>query len=85
MHYILLASLEKRTNLISKLKEKGVNTIFHYVPLHSSPAGRKYGRVHGSMSITQDVSDRLVRLPLWVGIENNSPIAISRIIGNIGK
>lgn len=85
MYYILLASLEKRTNLISKLKEKGVNTVFHYVPLHSSPAGQKYGRVHGSMAITQNVSDRLVRLPLWVGIENNSPIAISRIIGDIGK
>lgn len=68
MYYILLDSLEKRSMLIEKLKEQGVNAVFHYVPLHSSPAGKRYGRVHGSMAITQDISDRLVRLPLWIGL-----------------
>ncbi|MFH2139926.1 MAG: dTDP-4-amino-4,6-dideoxygalactose transaminase [Pseudomonadota bacterium] len=68
MYYILLDSLEKRSMLIEKLKEQGVNAVFHYVPLHSSPAGKRYGRVHGSMAITQDFSDRLVRLPLWIGL-----------------
>ena len=42
--------------------------LFHYVPLHDSPAGMKYGRVHGDLKVTNDLSERLVRLPLWVGI-----------------
>lgn len=83
MYYILLESLAKRTQLISKLKECGVHTVFHYVPLHNSPAGEKYGRVHGSMAITQDVSDRLVRLPMWVGIEKSSQDTVVQLISNI--
>jgi dTDP-4-amino-4,6-dideoxygalactose transaminase len=71
MYYILLNSLEKRSALIGKLKEQGVYAVFHYVPLHSSPAGERYGRVHGSMAITQDMSDRLVRLPLWIGLSGD--------------
>ncbi|MCG6533933.1 MAG: DegT/DnrJ/EryC1/StrS family aminotransferase, partial [Syntrophales bacterium LBB04] len=68
MYYILLESLEKRNELIDRLREQGVNTVFHYVPLHSSPAGRRYGRVSGSMVNTVSISDRLLRLPLWVGL-----------------
>ena len=68
MYYILLESLEKRTALISKLKQQNIDSVFHYVPLHSSPAGQKYGRVHGSMAHTEDIADRLLRLPLWVGL-----------------
>lgn len=83
MYYILLESLAKRTQLISKLKECGVHTVFHYVPLHNSPAGKKYGRVHGSMAITQDVSDRLVRLPMWLGVENNQQYIVSTLISCI--
>lgn len=68
MYYILLDSLEKRTSVIAKLKEKRVTSVFHYVPLHNSPAGLKYGRVHGQMTHTEDLSDRLLRLPLWIGL-----------------
>lgn len=68
MYYILLESLEKRTGLIARLKEQGVNAVFHYVPLHSSPGGRRYGRVSGTMVNTESISDRLLRLPLWVGM-----------------
>jgi len=68
MYYILLETLEKRTALLARLKEQGVNAVFHYVPLHSSPAGKKYGRVHGTMNATDSMSDRLLRLPLWVGM-----------------
>jgi dTDP-4-amino-4,6-dideoxygalactose transaminase len=68
MYYILLESLEKRIELIERLKKQGVNTVFHYVPLHSSPAGMRYGRVVGTMVNTESVSDRLLRLPLWVGL-----------------
>lgn len=71
MYYILLNSLEKRSMLIENLKEHGVNVVFHYVPLHSSPAGKRFGQVHGSMSVTQDMSDRLARLPLWIGLSGD--------------
>jgi dTDP-4-amino-4,6-dideoxygalactose transaminase len=50
------------------LNEWGVNAVFHYVPLHSSPAGLRFGRTAGSMRHTDAISQRLVRLPLWVGM-----------------
>ncbi len=71
MYYILLDSLETRSKLISHLKAGNVNAVFHYVPLHSSPAGRQYGRVSGGLKNTEDLSERLLRLPLWVGVEDH--------------
>jgi dTDP-4-amino-4,6-dideoxygalactose transaminase len=68
MYYLLLPDLENRTSLLEKLKVSGINAVFHYVPLHSSPAGRKYGQAHGDLSQTQKAGDCLVRLPLWVGM-----------------
>jgi dTDP-4-amino-4,6-dideoxygalactose transaminase len=65
---LLLPDLEARTTLLERLKADGVIAVFHYVPLHSSPAGRKYGRTHGDLSHTERVSDRLIRLPLWMGM-----------------
>ncbi len=79
MYYILLESLEKRTQLISKLKKQGVNSVFHYVPLHNSPAGRKYGRVNGEMTNTEAVTDRLLRLPLWVGLGEQQQIILEAL------
>jgi dTDP-4-amino-4,6-dideoxygalactose transaminase len=69
MYYILLESLEQRTAVIDSMKAQGVNTVFHYVPLHSAPAGRKFGRAHGTLTQTDKLSERLLRLPLWVGLE----------------
>ncbi len=69
MYYILLNSLEERTLVIDRLKKQDINAVFHYVPLHSSPGGQKYGRPHGDLVITNDLSDRLLRLPLWVGMD----------------
>jgi dTDP-4-amino-4,6-dideoxygalactose transaminase len=71
MYYILLESLEKRTELIANLNGNEVNAVFHYVPLHSSPAGKKYGRVSGTMLYTERLSERLLRLPLWVGMQQD--------------
>ena len=67
MYYILVENLATRTELIKYLKEKGINPVFHYVPLHSSPAGMKYGRAHADMTWTDLLSDRLLRLPVWGG------------------
>ncbi|MDF2690482.1 MAG: rffA [Gammaproteobacteria bacterium] len=68
MYYILLPDLEKRTACLKFLSENRINAVFHYIPLHSSPAGKKFGRVSGSMKITEDIGDRLIRLPLWIGM-----------------
>jgi len=70
MYYLLLPSLEARTRFIDSLKLQDIGAVFHYVPLHSSPAGQRYARVTGSMGVTDDISDRLVRLPLWVGLDD---------------
>ena len=77
MYYLMMKSLESRTNFISHLKEMGVNATFHYQPLHSSEAGRKYGRSQGDLPNTQRAADCLVRLPLWAGM---SEIQVDRVI-----
>jgi dTDP-4-amino-4,6-dideoxygalactose transaminase len=77
MFYLLLPDRETRDDLIAQLSAAGVHAVFHYVPLHSSPAGRRYGRVRGDLSVTDDVSDRIVRLPLWPGLDDES---LARVI-----
>ena len=52
-------------NVLSGLKQRGISAVFHYIPLHSSPAGKRFCRVHGSMAKTEDLSERIIRLPLW--------------------
>lgn len=73
MYYLLLPSLEARTRFIEALKEQGVQAVFHYIPLHSSPAGRTFGRTGSEMTVTDDISERLVRMPLWIGVEEHLP------------
>ena len=68
MFYIKVSDLETRTELISYLKEKGIMAVFHYVPLHSAPAGRKFGRFNGEDRYTTKESERLIRLPLFYSI-----------------
>jgi dTDP-4-amino-4,6-dideoxygalactose transaminase len=68
-YYLLLRNVETRDRLIRSLREDGIHAVFHYVPLHDSPAGRKFGRSDGPMEITRSVAERLVRLPLWLGLE----------------
>lgn len=79
MYYVLLSSLEQRSNFIVNLRERGIGSVFHYVPLHSSPFGLKVARAHGDMSNTEALSDRLVRLPMWVGLEEHQAEVIQRI------
>jgi dTDP-4-amino-4,6-dideoxygalactose transaminase len=69
MYYILLDSLEHRSHLIKTFKKRDIHPTFHYIPLHSAPAGRKYARTHGDLTTTERVSDTLLRLPMWVGLE----------------
>jgi len=87
MYYILAENLEKRTSLIQDLHNQGINAVFHYVPLHGSPAGEKYCRVSGDMSVTDDISTRLLRLPLWIGLEehlDNLLEKVTEVLGSTG-
>ena len=69
MYYIVLPDPQMRDRLIEELNEQGINAIFHYIPLHRSPAGKKYGRISGSLKVTERVSDCIIRLPMWVGLK----------------
>lgn len=77
LFYIITRSPEERSGLIESLKSHDVHAIFHYVPLHSSQAGRKYGKVAGSMTVTDDLSERIVRLPLYYAM---TPEEIDRVV-----
>jgi len=68
LFYILTRSLQERTELIQFLKQHQIHSVFHYIPLHSSPAGQKYGRVGSSIQVTDQVSDTILRLPMYYGI-----------------
>ncbi len=68
MYYVKLKDLEERTAFIAYLKEHGVQSTFHYIPLHSSPAGKKFGRFHGEDVYTTSESNRLTRLPMYYGL-----------------
>lgn len=69
MFYIKVKNLEERTQLIQHLKEKGILAVFHYVPLHTSPAGKKFGKFCGEDKYTTIESERLLRLPLYYGLQ----------------
>lgn len=68
MFYIKVADIEERTQLIKFLDERDINTVFHYIPLHSAPAGRKFGRFNGNDVYTTRESERLLRLPMYYGL-----------------
>ena len=68
MFYIKTADIEERTEFIEYMKEKGVLTVFHYIPLHTAPAGVRFGRFHGEDEYTTKESERLVRLPMYYGL-----------------
>ena len=70
LYYLLLPSATARDAMLRRLNEADVNAVFHYVPLHSAPAGLEHGRAGGDLSRTDDLSARLLRLPLYGGIED---------------
>lgn len=80
LYYLLLKDLETRTTLIKNLKQQGISAVFHYVPLHSSLAGQKFGRVGSEMNVTNDLADRLLRLPMFANIEAKQINVVSDVI-----
>jgi dTDP-4-amino-4,6-dideoxygalactose transaminase len=77
IYYLLLGDGIERDSFIGSLDEAGVQAVFHYVPLHSSVAGQRFGRTSGSLGVTDWVAERLVRLPLWTGM---TPVERSRVV-----
>jgi dTDP-4-amino-4,6-dideoxygalactose transaminase len=69
MFYVVFSDLETRTRAIAYLKAEDINAVFHYVPLHDSSMGITHGRTIGDMTVTSLAADRLLRLPLWLGME----------------
>jgi dTDP-4-amino-4,6-dideoxygalactose transaminase len=82
MYYVLLAPEIDRQAVLSELKRNEIFSVFHYVPLHSSPAGKRYGRAHGSLDMTTSLSEHLVRLPLWVGLTEEQQ---NRVVNVLAK
>ncbi len=80
MFYILAADLEERTALIAHLREAGILAVFHYVPLHSSPFAQSIGVTQGNLPITDQVSSRLVRLPMYYDLSDDD---VDRIAGRV--
>ena len=80
MYYVLLAPDIDRNEVLTEFKRNDISAIFHYVPLHSSPAGQRYCRAHGSLEITNKQAERLVRLPLWLGLTNEQQAYIVEVL-----
>jgi len=77
LYYLVLPDLETRDHMIDELRAQSIAALFHYVPLHSSAAGRRFGRASGDLVHTDEASERLLRLPLWVGM---GELEIGRVV-----
>jgi dTDP-4-amino-4,6-dideoxygalactose transaminase len=83
LYYVLLAPGIERQMVLQKLKDNGVNSVFHYVPLHSSPAGRRFGHAHGDLPLTTSLSERLIRLPMWIGLTEGQQQRVCELLDEI--
>jgi len=82
IYYVLMPDRRERDRAIARLADAGVQAAFHFVPLHSSPAGRRFGRTHGPLEVTDDVAARLLRLPMWPGLsERDVDRAVAALAG----
>ena len=80
MYYVLLSQESDRQWVLNELKRNGICSVSHYVPLHSSPAGMRYGKVHGDLAITMRQSERIIRLPLWIGLSPDQQEKIIQVL-----
>ena len=74
IYYLLLNKRYERDEILKKLRKFGVNAVFHYQPLHSSPAGIKHGRTQCTLDVTEDISERIIRLPMWIGFDEHERV-----------
>ena len=83
MYYVLLAPEIDRQMVLDSFKRNEIWSVFHYVPLHSSPAGKRYGRPSGDLNVTNHQSERLVRLPLWVGLSDEQQNRVVDVLSEV--
>ena len=79
MFYLLLETNDMRNTLIKELRDRGISAPFHYIPLHSAPAGKKFGTSVGDMSVTNRVSSTLIRMPMWNGVASIAHEIVSAV------
>jgi dTDP-4-amino-4,6-dideoxygalactose transaminase len=82
LYYVILSPEFNRQIILDNMRANAVHAVFHYIPLHSSPAGLRYGRAHGDLSLTTSLSQRLIRLPMWIGLDENQQ---QRVCDALGK
>jgi dTDP-4-amino-4,6-dideoxygalactose transaminase len=85
LYYILLSPEIDRQNVLDALKQSEIHAVFHYVPLHSSPAGMRFGRGHGDLALTTSLSQRLIRLPMWMGLSETQQQRVCDVLSAVLK
>lgn len=85
IYYVLMPDPAARAELLRRTKAAGIGAVFHYVPLHSAPAGLRYARTHGPLPHTDDLSARLVRLPLWTGLPDADIDTVVDLVGAVAR
>ncbi len=80
IYYILLETADERRRVLADLKAKDIHAVFHYVPLHSSPAGMRFGRSAGDLAMTTSQAERLVRLPMWLGLSESQQQRVCEVL-----
>lgn len=83
LYYVLLAPELNRDDVLSSLKAAGIHAVFHYVPLHSAPAGRQFCTTSGELAITDGLSGRLIRLPMWIGLSEEQQLYICEVLSTL--
>jgi dTDP-4-amino-4,6-dideoxygalactose transaminase len=79
IYYLLLNTSDERNRLLKHLNKAGIGATFHYIPLHSAPAGQRFGRVHGGMTYTDDLSARILRLPVLPMTDDDQAFVITEV------
>ncbi len=82
MYYLLLSPGIDRQRILNEFKRNDIGAVFHYVPLHTSPGGLQYGKTHGDLVVTDSLSERLIRLPLWIGLTEAQQEKVFEILIN---
>ncbi len=80
MYYVLLAPETDRQKVLDEFRRNDISSVFHYIPLHSSPAGQRHGRAHGTLEVTNRQSERLIRLPLWMGLTEAQQDRVTQVL-----
>ncbi len=85
IYFVIMPTVELRGELLRRTKAAGIGAVFHYVPLHNAPAGLRYARQHGALPRTEDLSARLVRLPLWAGLSDDAVSTVVDLVKAVAR